>query len=175
MSYTQLITFNDGLPERGPEFSNAWGGAARIWSSLFDKYLKNPAIPYDTWLSRLSREDNSLWDLAKRTDLPVFERAVHMFTFDLAYVSKDNFDRLSEHLREFAEDHRVYQVDHLCAWADAIDAMEGVEAVGLYATSVSENVWFEYDEEKDESMPVPLSRGFEVYKWIELLSAQPTR
>lgn len=163
MSYSQLIPFVDGKPSRGAEFRNAWGGPARIWDALFDRYLKDPNIPYHNWLGKNA---DALWPLAKRSDLPRFERAVHAFTFDRAYVRRDHFPLLVADLRAFVARYPVAdRVDHLGAWADAIQALDA-EAVGLYGTSVAENIWWEYDEDKDASIPYGLADGFEVYDWI---------
>lgn len=166
MSYCQIIPFAEGLPQSGIEFRNAWGGAARIWSALFDAYLKNPAIPYHNWMGN----SDDLWELAKREDLPVFERAVHASTFDHAYISRENFGRFAADLRQFAEKYPVPgAVDHLVPWADWIEGSDA-EAVGFHGTSVAENPWWVWDEEKDESTPTPLEDGFEVYGWLESLS-----
>lgn len=165
MSYCQIIPFKNGLPSHGPEFRNSWGGAARIWSSLFDAYLKNPAIKYHNWL----QNTDGLWNLAKRLDLPDFECSVHASTFDLAYVRSENFSKYVHDLREFASKYPVPGcVDHLPAWADWIEKADA-DAVGFYATSVGENLWFTYDNDKDESVPTPMANGFEVYEWIASL------
>ncbi len=152
MSYCQIIPFAEGLPQSGIEFRNAWGGAARIWSALFDAYLKNPAIPYHSWMGSA----DELWSLAKREDLPTFERAVHASTFDHAYISRENFGRFAGDLRQFAEKYPVPgAVDHLLPWAEWIEASDA-EAVGFHGTSVAENPWWVWDEEKDDSTPTPL-------------------
>lgn len=169
MSYCAIISFKDGLPQKGIEFRNAWGGAARIWDALFERYLKNPNIPYHMWLTD---KGNSLWPLAKRHDLPMFERAVHASTFDLAYVGKEHFSRFSNDLRAFAERYPAgNKVDHLIAWSDVIEHSDA-EAVGFHGTSVAENPWCNYDDETDEMIPVSLAEGFEVYDWLEAQLAE---
>jgi hypothetical protein len=168
MSRCQLIEFRNSKPANAFEFSNSWGGAARIWSALFDRYLKDPRKEYDSWLSRAVGSDRSLWDLAKREDLPLFERAVHASTFDRAIVKRENFALLAQHLREFASKYPPQGVCHLNAWADRIEASHA-EAIGFYGTSVSENLWYDWDEEKDESVPYDLAsrdEHFEVYEFL---------
>ena len=170
MSYCSLIWFRDGKPFAENEYRNAWGGAAKIWSDLFDTYLKRQSVPYDSWLMRCAGNDTSLWDLAKRQDLPLFERAVHASTFDRAIVRREHFQKFVCHLREFVAKYPSNEkVDHLSAWADAIETSDA-EAVGFYGTSVSENLWYQFDEENDESIPYDLNTGdehFEVYDWLE--------
>lgn len=166
MGYCQLIPLKAGLPQDGIEFRNPWRGVPRIWDALFDKYLKNPRIEYDSWLMRYGKDKGKgLWDLAKRDDLPMFERAVHAFTFDRAYVSREHFPNLIADLRRFDLRYPVDYPSHLSAWADAISTLDA-DAVGLYGTSVSENPWWRYDEEKDETLPYSIEDGFEVYDWL---------
>lgn len=176
MSYTALIPFKNCLPQGEIEFRNAWGGSARIWTSLFDAYIPKKH-EYDPWLSSSSNgDDRRLWDLAKREDLPLFERAVHVFTFDRFYVRKENFPRLAADLRLFAEKYPVAGlVDHLPAWAQWLEQNSEVEAVGLRGTSVSENPWWRSklcphcEQSIDETEAIPLAEGTEVYEWFENL------
>lgn len=163
MSYCAIIPFSNGIPQEGIEFKNAWGGAARIWDSLFTKYLKNPLIPYHSWLSC----GYELWDLAKRKDLELFERAVHTSTFDCAYIGKENFNQFVLDLRKFIQKYPLSgKVDHLESWAKWIESSDA-EAVGFYGTSVSECPWYRYDVNSDEIVPKPLFSGFEVYDWLK--------
>lgn len=165
MSYCEIIIFKDGKPTGGIEYRNSWGGAARIWDALFEKYLKDPAIPYHTWVSG---DHQPLWDLAKRKTLPEHERAVHASTFDHAYISQTNFPRFCTNLRTFDQAFpKGQKVSHLQAWADTIEKLDAdVEAVGFYGTSVAENPWMKYDKGKDETVAVPLSEGWEIYDWL---------
>jgi hypothetical protein len=171
MSYAQLIIFKDGKADGGVEFRNAWGGSSRIWDALFKAHIPKKH-EYDSWMS--DPHDRRLWDLAKREDLPMFERAVHAFTFDHFYVLQQNFARLAKDLRSFVEKYPAGEcVDHLPAWAKWLDEHSEVEAVGLHGTSVSENIWYRAKEcphcgnSTDETEPVPLTEGTEVYEWLE--------
>lgn len=173
MSYTQLIIFKDGKADGGVEYRNAWGGSARIWDALFKAHVPKKH-EYDSWISTGNGDDRRLWDLASRADLPMFERAVHAFTFDHFYVRNEHFGRLAADLRAFVEKYPAGQcVDHLPAWAKWLDENSGVEAVGLYGTSVSENIWHRAKScphcgnATDETEPVPLSEGTEVYDWLD--------
>jgi hypothetical protein len=49
MSYCEMIEFKDGLPAIHHQFENSWGGAAFIWTALFDRYLKDPTAPWENW------------------------------------------------------------------------------------------------------------------------------
>lgn len=171
MSYTELILFKSGKADSAIEFQNAWGGSARIWDALFVAHVPKKH-EYDSWIC--DPHDRRLWDLASRKDLPIFERAVHAFTFDRFYVRRENFARFAADLRLFVEKHPAGErVDHLPAWAKWLDENPDVEAVGLYGTSVSENPWHRSKScqhcgnETDETEPVPLSDGTEVYGWLE--------
>lgn len=175
MSYAALITFKEGKPDACIEYRNAWGGSARIWDALFKRYIPKKH-EYDTWVN--DPHDRRLWDLAKREDLQMFERAVHAFTFDRFYVRREHFGRLSLDLRLFVDTYPAGAcVDHLPAWANWLDENNEIEAVGLHGTSVSENIWYRPKEcphcgnNTDESEPVPLADGTEVYEWLASLNA----
>jgi len=183
MSYTTLIIFKNGKPDGGVEYRNSWGGAARIWDALFKAHVPKKT-QYDSWLTTNNGNDRRLWDLASREDLPIFSRSVHAFTFDKFYVRNEHFSRLASDLRCFVEKYPVEgaAVDHLLAWAKWLDENADKEAVGLHATSVSENPWYRAKicphcgNTTDETEPIPLAEGTEVYDWIgvENVSDVPT-
>jgi hypothetical protein len=174
MSYCEIIAFKDGKPSEALESRNAWGGAAYVWSCLFDKYLKDPNNQYDTWLSE--RGQGRLWDLAKKKEIPAFMRAVHASTFDYALVLPKNFQRFIDDLREFARYFGTNgKVCHLETWATFIDQHRDAEAIGFYGTSVGENLWFTWDEGKEESVPYDLASGdkhFDVYDELARYDAE---
>lgn len=155
MSYCELVFFRQGKAADGIEFRNSWGGSARIWDALFNRYLKDPDVEYDSWLTRQMKPGGSraLWDLGKRRDLPEFERAVMMFTYDFALVKQKDFPRLAADLRKFAEAYPVQRgnVDHLVSWADAIEIQIGTDAdaVAVYGTSCGER-WMSVPMPDDE-------------------------
>ena len=169
MSSAFLHEFEGGLPapERTTEFRNSWGGAARIWSALAERHLKG-----DSW--RSEEDAQRVWALAERTDLPMCDRVVNAFTFDLHYVGRVNFQQFAVHLREFRRYHRPSGICHLEAWAELI-SKSSAEAVGLYATSVSDDPWYRWDEEADEEVPYNMLEGtdhVEIYEWLDGLSAE---
>lgn len=172
MGYCEIIPIKNGEPQDGIEFHNPWRGASRIWDSLFDQYLKDPEKEYDSWLSNFRKDQGQpLWDLAKRDDLSMPERSVHAFTFDRAYVLKSDFTRLANDLRVFEEMYPVDFPSHLSAWAETIEALDA-EAVALRATSVSENPWYYYNEEDDETIPYTIEDGFNLYEWLAEMAGQ---
>lgn len=164
MSRTSIITFNSGLPDGEIEYLNAWGGFSYIWDCLFNKYLKDPNIPYDTWMCRSPKP---LFDLVDDERLSINERVVHASTLDYAYVSNKNFNRFTDDLRKFMETYPTKGICHLPAWADTIDNLE-CEAVGFWGNSVCDNPWVGFDREKDEFVYTPLTKGWEVYEELGL-------
>lgn len=163
MSYCEVIEFRRGKPGESLECRNAWGGAAFIWSALFDTYLKDPKIPYHNWLG----EDNSkLWALHARKDIEPALRNVLRSTFDYALVYRKDFKRFAGDLRYFVTWAGTRDaVCHLLAWADFIERSKA-QAVGFYHTSVAENPWYDYSDEAKELVPYDLKKGtkhFDVY------------
>lgn len=175
MSRAYLIEFQGGKPANEIEFSNSWGGAARIWCSLYDRYLKDPAKPHDSWASvMLNENDRRLWELVDDPRLSDDLKAVHLFTFDYFLVRAEHFAQMAADLCAFADKFPVPgKVDHLKAWADVF-AGSTAEAIGLHATSVTDNLWEPFDSERDEYVPYDLNTGEkhqEVYDWL----AEPIR
>ena len=175
MSYCAIITFKNSKIDAEIEFRNSYGGAARIWTSLFDRYLKDDSVPYDCWMNRACVDDgHSLWGLAKCKALSMCERAVHTATFDYAIVEKKNFKQFVKHLREFTQMHPVGSefAHHLEAWAQCIENLDDdVESIGFYGTSCGENLWRgRYDQDKEEHVAYDLKTGdkhFDVYDAIK--------
>lgn len=60
MSYCELVEFHNGVELVRYTHSNNHQGASVIWSKLFDKYLKDPNIEFDSWM----RRPKPLWELA---------------------------------------------------------------------------------------------------------------
>jgi len=155
MSSTQLVEFRDGIAYGCTEYRNSWGGAARIWDSIWDKY-GTKKHEYDNWLSAAT--DGRLWRLWETEGFSECEKLAYLFTCDNALVAKEDFKKVAIALRDFARIYPTTGCCHLNAFADYFDASEG-DAIGLYATTVTENPWFSWDEEKDESVPYELATG----------------
>ncbi len=179
MSYCEVIVFKDGKPADDARFGNAHGGAACIWGCLYDAYLKDPNKEYDCWLNG---DNKVLWALAGRRDLPMFMRAVHAGTFDWAMIKRENLPTFVKHLREFVTWFQLADAArtcHLPAWADFIEQHLDAEAIGFYGMSVSENLWYSWDEvEQNDSIPYDLNTGdkhFEVYDELARVDAEAAK
>ena len=168
MSTCSIIEFRDGLAETAAEFGNAWGGAARIWNSLYNTYLKDPNSEYDSWVSAFTRNNGEpLWQLREREDIPFFERVVLVGTFDKAILRRENFSKFAGHLREFVAKYPAPGACHLNKWADFIEKSDA-EAIAFHATSVSSSHWWIRDDD-DDGRPYDLNRDndhFEVYDYF---------
>lgn len=164
MSYCELISFKDGLPADSQEFGNSWGGAMFIWDSVFERYLKDPKIPYDNVLSPLakhgSEREQAIWNCWKRPDISPAAKAVWLCTFDNVLVMPLDFNQFALDLREFVREFLIGErICHLPAWADFVDNHADAEAIGFHHTSVSENPWYGWDEATEESVPYNLATG----------------
>lgn len=142
-------------------FQNSWGGAALVWSCVFDEFFKDPARMYDSWMAR----PDVLWTAHKMVDrVPACVRAVHASTYDRALVLAEHFLIHADNLEAFCERYKSRDatngVNHLPDWAAAFrDAVGKWDAIGLYATSCAQNPWWVYGEGDDEGRPYDL--GFD--------------
>lgn len=140
-----------------------------IWDALFSRYLKDPKIPHDSWITRA--QDESLWRLDVDARLNDAERACLLLTFDWAVIRRENFSRAAADLREFAKwNKKSGSACHLNEWADFIEACDG-EAVGFHHTSVSENPWFRWNGDECEFVPLADAK-LEVYDELARLKTE---
>lgn len=130
-----------------------------VWIALADRYLseedRRTIGPLKEWPEVWARVDDG------RIILQPWEHTVLRFTFDNALVRREDFDVLIAALTLFQEAHlKPGTVCHLRAWAQEIRELpEDTMAVGLHGTSVSENPWYDYDEEADEYTPYNVNTG----------------
>lgn len=170
MSYCSLVVFQ-GDEQTEHDFSNSWGGAARIWTSLFDRYVPK-RHEYDSWFrSTMTPGDTRLWDLVKQTDIPLPYRRVFAYTFDYALVYRKDFRQFAEDLRLFVRDFPTEGVDHLEAWADVVETCDG-DKIGLVGTSVTGGIWKIPVEMCDYDRPYEFdvdTGHFDVYEYVAKL------
>ena len=173
-----VVRSDSGDVEYHQEYGNAWGGHARIWTSIWDKYIKDHSKEYDTWLSP-SENQERLWASYKDEHIPIQVRVVMAMTFDRVLIAKAQFKLMATTLRKFMELFPYGGVDHLPAWADELELLvddETVDAVGFHATSVAENPFEVYREEEDDSRPYNVNTDeghaylFDMDEFKELLS-----
>ena len=176
MSTSTLIHFPK---HSGIEYQNAWGGAPYIWEAIWSAYGERDT----NWMTRSEK----LWPLAEDDRLEDFEKAVLVMTFDLAYIKSEDFLRAAKDLRDFVSRHGTWRADrngiktdranggvvvcHLPSWADAIEGADTrTEAIAFHGTSVSENPWLVYDEDKDDSdwiVPGEATGTYSVYDKLD--------
>lgn len=167
MSSCSVIVFRNGRPTEELVCGNSWLGAMYIWTNLFDRYLKDPRREYDTVLSRFGTPGiDEFWNLWKREDLTMCERAVHLSTMDWFTVRRENFTLYAVHLIEFTQ---MYPGEsHLLEWAEYIGARAGdadVDAVAFHHTSCARCLWLGPEREDGDHDPYDLRtmKHFEVY------------
>jgi hypothetical protein len=157
MSSAYLVTFVNGVADSSYEFGNSWGGAARIWDSLFQKYIEK-IDEYDNWLR--AGADKRLWQVWKDPRLQECERLVYFLCCDDALVKREDFTKMAEAIRKFKELHpsKEGHVCHLNLFAEVFET-ETCDAIGMHATSVCENPWIGWDEKTDEAVPYNFLTG----------------
>lgn len=144
MSYSQIIyASTDGQMKHGKEFRNSWLWGPFVWDTLADRYGLGTGM--SRWSPLFDRIQN------KEIVLTSAELNVLRFTFDASYVEGDrDIQRLVDSLRLFGGEGP----NQLLAMADEIQRLlisePGLQYLGLYGTSVSENCWMLSKEEDEE-------------------------
>ncbi len=187
MSYVTLKVVKDNKVEDFKEYKNSHGGAAFIWTCVYDRYAKDPAIKYDSWMMN----SDKLWPLWKDERLPEYMRLVLVSTFDNAIVEFEHLEKLAEYFKMFVEEFgRNEKVCHLLDYADQLkeisktETPESCQGICFYQMSVSEDPWvYEkpiIDEDGDEDyecIPYDLTKGdkhwFIFSEYAEQVKAEP--
>lgn len=163
MSYTELYVFNkNNTCMFLDEIQNSHRGAMAIWLHLEKKYLPPLSDPYGLIKDYNSRffcgkveSLKEFWDLFKDKRLTIDERIVLGSTYDNVLVKKENFSKLIKAFRNFEA------TTSLKEQADLIESIINepeISAIGWNQTSISDNSWQMYDEEKDEYIPYDLDK-----------------
>jgi len=158
MSYSAAfeIKFGKDLTEIA-EFRNSHGCAPVVWGAMCSRYLGS-----DSWLVSNDR----LWKLYKRKDIPEHHRAVLVMTFDHAYLTRKNFKRAANDIREFLKDFppKPGYVNHWPKIAELLDTLTCLN-FGIHQTSVSENPFMKYGGQGGTKV-VKKSECYEVYETL---------
>lgn len=150
MSYTNAYLIQPNGETVGvAEFSNSHGFGPFAWNAVAAKYLGNE-------FGWMLNDSEKLWPLWKDMRLPRAWRAALLVTYDYAIIEKPRFREFAGYLRQFCMD--VGPRERACRFpeiANLLDkhADDDVRGMCFYGTSLSEDVWHEWDGEKDESIP----------------------
>lgn len=150
-------TFLGVVPERRPvdllEVRNGHGWSPSIWRRL---------ITHHGWDDGLYLFDNPaldrLWKLIE--ELPEWEQAPLVLTFDTGVVPCTAFEWAAEMLEEFERrcPERPGYVNHVPRAAELLRSGLEVPLLGVHGTSVSENPFDPWDDEHDrEGSGIPLA------------------
>jgi len=161
MSYTTLCVIDkNGDVISGAEFHNSWGGAAFIWDALCKRYDVKDKHGYQH-----SEAWKILWDLVRdgEIELEPWEHNALFFTYDDAMIKEEDLQILAHSLEMFHTEHNIKNhVDHTSVIAHKISEYisdDNVCGVCLWATSVCENPWLEWNEKNEEYVPYNINTG----------------
>jgi hypothetical protein len=155
------IKFGKELVELA-EFANGHGCAPVIWDALCGKYLGDPFA----WImSKKGSED--LWKLAENKNIPEYQRAVLIMTFDHAFLDQSNFSRAAADIRRFQKEFppKSGYVNHWPNIAQMLDTLKA-KNFGIYHTSVSENPFYNYGPQGGAKVK-KRSECYEVYEYLK--------
>lgn len=144
MSYSTVLGV---IPDRRPidliEFHNSHGWAPNIWRRLLVAHGRSEHWMMDSGL-------NWLWQSIE--DLPEWQQAPLVLTFDTGVIPWQAFERAADQLAEF--DRRLPSpdghVNHVPAMAELLRSKPEVPLIGVHGTSVSENPFDPWRYEEDD-------------------------
>ena len=145
MSYTTVLNVTPGVgTEPIQEFRNAHGSAPYVWSIIYNKVFGT-----DNYWSNVGK----LWPQYKNKDLPEYQRAVLLMTYDRVYIARKNFVRASNDIRLWCENFPAKEnvINHWPAIVKIFASKNDYKAIGFHITSVTPNLFDgEWNEEKEE-------------------------
>jgi hypothetical protein len=158
MSYTTVYLIrSSGDLEEIVELQNAHGFAPYVWSVLCKRYLGAAAA----WCTEEDAE--KLWALGYDKKVPRAWRAALLCTYDFALIEHNRFCEVAGLLREFSKD--TYSVSCVCHFSEIVRLLEqhasDTDVIGMcfYPSSISDNLWFEYDGAEGEDRPYDVKAG----------------
>lgn len=165
MSYTEIVAFKNGKACDVKEIQNAWRGAMSVWMLMDESHLPPYYASWDP-AKKVSRASammdpnamKQVWELANNENVPIDERLVMGTTFDKALVKRENLTRLIEAFKNF--DKTYPDKSSMLEQSEILESFledEEIDVVGWNQTSVSENPWFTWNEDKEEYVPYDIN------------------
>jgi len=153
MSYTTVLSLTIGQ-----------GSAPYVWNEMCKKYFGTADFMYYDCIDKL-------WPIYKNKEIPEHHRAVLMMTYDMAFVSKNNFIRAAKDIRLFIKDFPI-NISHTNHWNSIAKIYEDenldCEAIGLWCTSVSENPFEgDWNEELEKYDCIDWEESTDIYKTLD--------
>lgn len=153
MSTMDLWCMRENGMEHLGEAHNAHGFGPFIWRMLSTKYGKGDEH-YGMNREMLDNVKSGAWPLT-----PAEWNVFWMSWFVNSFVPAEHVETMAKSLETFAEEHPPGEyVCHLRWIAERMRSPEAVDTAGVgWSFSITENTWFRYDGDDDESRPVLLS------------------
>lgn len=151
MSYCELKKITPkGYIKTFKIYRNSWGGAYRIWDSLYNYKVTNKN-KYGVLYSETG-ECQKVWDLYYSNEISVEEKIVLGLTFDYAVVKKENIKKLSEALLYFDEKYTAKTgiINHLPKFAEDMLNIGKCHGICFHPTSVAKDYWESYPFRKGD-------------------------
>ena len=147
MSYTVAYKIDtDGKLEEIAEFSNSHGFGPFVWGAISDKYFGDEFA----WMSHVKE----IWPMWKDPRVPKHWSIALLVTYDRAVIEYERFKEVAKALRDFVTDVGIRgRACHLLAIADLLEKSNPCKGMCFYGTSLSDNPWYEWDNEKEENLP----------------------
>lgn len=151
MSYSELYAFDiDGNPTSFKKYKNSHGWFSVIFGAMDRRYESTLGIK--GWLFG----EDDYWDKLNSCPFKWWEYNVVNFAYDKTIVMSDKLELLAISLEKFQKEYALpNHVSHLLEIANDLRQIANNKefiAAGMYATSLSDNLWFEY-KDLDEECP----------------------
>ncbi len=166
MSYSEILNITPGIgAETIIELKNSHGSAPVVWSKLCTAAFGCSEFGY--WDGEYLEK---LWKMWNNHNIPKFERAMIMMTFDRTYVSKKHFTRARRDILQFIEKYPVDadRVNHWPKIAEIYGSDPDYIAIGIYHTSVGENPFQgDWDEEEEKYNTIDWGMAYDLYDKLD--------
>lgn len=136
-SIVYLLNYKTGI-EESIELHKSSGSCCIIWDTLCQLYFNSKPYEYvrDGSLEKL-------WPLYKDKNMPENHRAMLLMTCDFMYVAKKNYGRAGKEIKKWLIDFPPIE-GYANHWPEIMKIYQlkpECDAIGLYCTSVSENLF----------------------------------
>ena len=154
MSAMEIFGFyRDGDAFSHTEIKNSWKGGWFIWETLAKKYKCSGTGMF---------QFKEVWDLCNKGGMSDLDTVCCLFTLDGVWVKSENLPELAKNITAFQECYdgngKVGALAGLARILKELSEDDNVIGAAFSMTSISQSMWFQWDDEADEHVPYNLNK-----------------